>query len=567
MKSKRLAITISGAVSLGSYEAGVLYEVFTALAQHNLKPGRLPQDRIEIDILTGASAGAMTAAIGAQILAGHAGRPWQAYDNPFFNAWVKQVDLRGLVQLKANEDPMHSILSSDEVRQIGQRMITDSWEKGQTHPAAGPDLCLGMALTNLVGIDERAPSRMGTPFPYTRYQDGFLVDHVRKLGPTDWQRVRDAAIASGAFPVAFRVCELMRTYDEIFPAIKTKSGGETKSWDKPFVYTDGGVFDNQPLGMARSFAAKIDAPWENDRRFYLFVSPWEKGSSIAKEALQAKSANLMKTLGALVGAIFNQARFRDWVRAERMNRDLDLLNERAEGLAKLILAKPELIPSLKEAAGVLAQQFIDKRNQHPADPDDVPRAGVTLATERERLRRVFSDVGESQTDYFAELSAKASPAAAEAWIDALLVFEYAGRLESKAEMAIYGITAADHELASGELHAFAGFFDERFRLHDYEVGRMKARNWLKERLVAAPGHLGPIEFTPDPASAPQPDPRVRNLPLKDMPVGPRKMLLDAVTQRTDRLIDDYIKINVVGWAVRSLVKKKVRGIVAEKLGL
>jgi hypothetical protein len=33
--SKKLAIAISGAVSLGSYEAGVLYEVVDAISQHN----------------------------------------------------------------------------------------------------------------------------------------------------------------------------------------------------------------------------------------------------------------------------------------------------------------------------------------------------------------------------------------------------------------------------------------------------------------------------------------------------------------------------------------------------
>jgi hypothetical protein len=32
---KRLAITIAGAVSLCSYEAGVLYEVLDAIHQHN----------------------------------------------------------------------------------------------------------------------------------------------------------------------------------------------------------------------------------------------------------------------------------------------------------------------------------------------------------------------------------------------------------------------------------------------------------------------------------------------------------------------------------------------------
>ena len=68
--SKRLAITISGAVSLGCYEAGLLYEICEALRQHNEDPQTIanPADRIKIDVLTGASAGGMTAVIAAQSL-------------------------------------------------------------------------------------------------------------------------------------------------------------------------------------------------------------------------------------------------------------------------------------------------------------------------------------------------------------------------------------------------------------------------------------------------------------------------------------------------------------------
>ncbi len=33
--AKKLAITIAGAVCLGSYESGVVFEVFDAIAQHH----------------------------------------------------------------------------------------------------------------------------------------------------------------------------------------------------------------------------------------------------------------------------------------------------------------------------------------------------------------------------------------------------------------------------------------------------------------------------------------------------------------------------------------------------
>src|ERR1700760_677397 len=65
---KRLAVTIAGAVSLGSYEAGVLYEVLDAIRQHNRNPATAESDHITIDVLTGASAGGMTAVILAQKL-------------------------------------------------------------------------------------------------------------------------------------------------------------------------------------------------------------------------------------------------------------------------------------------------------------------------------------------------------------------------------------------------------------------------------------------------------------------------------------------------------------------
>ena len=78
---KRLAITISGAVSLGSYEAGVLYEVVNAIGQHNSQPDTKPEERIEIDVLTGASAGRMTATIAAQKLMFEAGALRGAFTN------------------------------------------------------------------------------------------------------------------------------------------------------------------------------------------------------------------------------------------------------------------------------------------------------------------------------------------------------------------------------------------------------------------------------------------------------------------------------------------------------
>ena len=59
----RVAFAISGAVSLGSYEAGTVYEIIRAFAEHNNSLPEGSDQRIAIDVLTGASAGGMTAAL------------------------------------------------------------------------------------------------------------------------------------------------------------------------------------------------------------------------------------------------------------------------------------------------------------------------------------------------------------------------------------------------------------------------------------------------------------------------------------------------------------------------
>ena len=69
MPVKYLALTIAGAVSLGSYEAGAMYEILDAIRQHNDDPTTVANgDFIRIDVLSGASAGGMTASILAQKL-------------------------------------------------------------------------------------------------------------------------------------------------------------------------------------------------------------------------------------------------------------------------------------------------------------------------------------------------------------------------------------------------------------------------------------------------------------------------------------------------------------------
>jgi predicted acylesterase/phospholipase RssA len=138
---KRLAIVIAGAVSLGSYEAGVLYEVLEALRQHNTNPETTDDEKILIDVLTGASAGGMTTTIAAQKLLFDADAMSGESTNAFYLPWVADISLDGLLDLRQNDNSTHSILSSDLVRTIAEKHLLARYQgpkipSAKRHPAA-----------------------------------------------------------------------------------------------------------------------------------------------------------------------------------------------------------------------------------------------------------------------------------------------------------------------------------------------------------------------------------------------------------------------------------------------
>lgn len=76
-----------------------------------------------------------------------------------------------------------------------------------------------------------------------------------------------------------------------------------------YLYSDGGVFENEPLGMAISL---IDPTQEKpEDRYFLLVKPGKREAS--KDPFFNQEPNLLTTALALFGAIFQQAQFQDWI--------------------------------------------------------------------------------------------------------------------------------------------------------------------------------------------------------------------------------------------------------------
>jgi Patatin-like phospholipase len=489
--AKRVAITIAGAVSLGSYEAGVLYELLRAIRKRNELAGDDESKKVYIDVLTGASAGAMTAAMVAQRLMYDADAleddpNAQEPTNSLYEAWVKRISLMGLVRMAWSEPKWHSLFSSNLIASMGNDLLVRSMQKpgGRAHSAvemvndAPLAMRVGFALTNMNGIDYMIPitgSKEGG-FNYTTSGDQklFTITGDKGADAANWQAFCNAAVASGAFPAAFRAQEIPHSVSEYAtprlpePPAVPQPGACYLDWrgrsdTMPYAHCDGGVLQNQPLGIAKdlvdlavSARAAVDPAvnCDSDDRLYVFVSPHSVKSTA--ESVDAKKLSIWAELKTLVNVYLRQSTFHDWITAEEMNRKITVLDERAYELGDAIIAGQLGIPELAQAALELNRLLMPNDMQQRLD----------------RLQQQYSQK-------YAEVVTARGKGAADAYIAALATLEAAAHLENRDKMKIVAVIASEKELAGAGLAAFVGFFRKSFRQHDYWLGRVKTRTYLQ----------------------------------------------------------------------------------------
>lgn len=483
---KKLAITIAGAVSLGSYESGVLYEVLDAIDQHNTKSDA--DNRIVIDVLTGASAGGMTAIILAQKLLFSAEEFVGPYDNPLYNTWVKRISLAGLQATQKDEPALDSIFSSDLIETISKETLMTRYSSSppvpaERHAAAGDSIRVGVAITNLNGIAYGYDVAPAGKFTYVNYADQFTRNAVAATcdNPEFWEPLRQAAVACGAFPIAFRTQDLQRSAKAEPDDYAAENLVPWAHDPATFTYSDGGILQNQPLGIAKNLVDLIDQHQNQDKRFYLFVSPHANDPE-SNDDFHAANADYVRMIKRLISVVMGQSGFQDWITALGVNKRVALLDERAAGLKDAILRGEIGVPALAATASSLLRLFFPGGTHMPPG-----------ATQPETLEAAQTRIASQYASEMAELSA--TPGQADAFRDSVLAFESAAGLGARDLMTIYGVTATDTELAGGGLEAFLGFFDQKFRDHDYDVGRAHARQVLTNPELANAGAIGPILYT------------------------------------------------------------------------
>ena len=292
---------MAGAVSAGAYTAGVMDYLLEALenwqkAKDLNLPG-VPRHNVLVEVLSGASAGGMTAVITAAAVQKdfpHVNQ--QNYlsgvnkENPLFDSWVNLTEDEKndmMNQMLSNDDivgsesinpdkEVRSIFNSLFIEKIARRTLDSIVKDPKTQRSYIADnLELFTTITNLRGFNYELQfitalgprqDRMTMHKDLVHFQlnpigtynnDGKIPVHFSTPEGLNRQLLIDAAISTGAFPVGLSPRVLVREakYINDNPLLKinhSKNNLVDPTKDYNTVCVDGGVINNEPYDLTET---------------------------------------------------------------------------------------------------------------------------------------------------------------------------------------------------------------------------------------------------------------------------------------------------------------------------
>jgi len=304
----RIGISMAGAISAGAYTAGVMDYLLEALenwqkAKELNLPGT-PKHKILIEILSGASAGGMTAVMTAASVQRdfphidqHNYASATSKENPLYDSWVNMTEshkddmMSQMLDSKDIEDSpvlnpgkeVRSIFNSLFIEKIACRVLdTVVRDPNINRPYLAGDMELIATLTNLRGYHYqlefitaggKREDRMTMHKDLLHFQlnpsgvyrdDGKIPFHFETAEGLNKSLLVDAAIATGAFPagLAPRVVTRDPKYVNDNPLLKITHGKKfvvDPLSEYVAVCVDGGVINNEPYDLTGVMLANRSA--------------------------------------------------------------------------------------------------------------------------------------------------------------------------------------------------------------------------------------------------------------------------------------------------------------------
>jgi Patatin-like phospholipase len=234
-----IGLVMAGAISGGAYAAGVIDFLIQALdcwEEAKVQGTDVPRHRVMIPVMSGASAGAMVAAIAA-VSFGSETRPFADPAAPpapelnrLYDAWVRQIDIHLLLGQHDLDgaDKVTALLDSTSLQAIAEGALRMRTRPVPRAYVADP-LAIFLTISNLRGVPygfRLFGSRPDTLYGMSSHADrmafalspsGRALPDALPLAPADapagnWRRMALAALASGAFPIGLQARLLERPH-------------------------------------------------------------------------------------------------------------------------------------------------------------------------------------------------------------------------------------------------------------------------------------------------------------------------------------------------------------------
>lgn len=511
----RLALILSGGVSLGTYTAGAVSEILLALSRDRRRDAA-------VHVIAGASAGAITAGLAARALAVNpALLPW------IERAWVDALDAE--VLLNPARADRSALLDAAAAEELSRHLIAaEPASDDRPSDAAGDPLRVGIALTNLSGVayDLRygflnAPDRTYGIRVHRDWME-FSLSRGLAAAAAVWERLRSAAVASASFPLVFppRVLERRRAEYPGARFANDEEGDTVRMW-----YADGGLVENEPVGLAKRLVERFpdhrDAEWR-----YILVDPYMEGGSERDGISADPSGSAVRAAAMVTRALLGHAAARDWVQANKVNARLEILEALVSRLPDIgdRLRDPQAL-GIGRSIGELAERVAEMKvavRRGPVSPAGDP----VVAYLDENLERIGSD------PRFASAFQDVEARAVRTRIAKLIfILESAAGLRDKEPMPLYLVAPPEGESLAGELLGnFGGFLHREWRAHDFRAGRRDARHLLERALDDV------IAYDPDEPAAYEP--------------GDVEASFEALPSEARRRLERFVRREADGWLDR-----------------
>jgi predicted acylesterase/phospholipase RssA len=311
-----VVIVVSGGISLGSYLAGQLY-VFQEAVRSAPTPPRL--------VLAGASAGTVSAVVTALELHSHGTTQVDPEQSTLFRTWVGLGLHSGAGSLDAyGDDPASGKHNSWLFNETGiERVVEGLGHYGSEIVSPYPEsIRVGAQTTRVEPLRDVVGARINEPFAFEFVPDAvlpFVLHRSQPLGgaptrgrPFQMSELGSITRASGAFPIAFApqriACDAPiwglkdTAYD---PGVDCTRETET-------LLMDGGMFDNNPLALAKELTDNDPSTLyvfpDPDLAADLNGEPWQRSTpaSAPSNDLERRSALVAQELSTFVRSARDQ---------------------------------------------------------------------------------------------------------------------------------------------------------------------------------------------------------------------------------------------------------------------